>query len=60
MEKKTEQFKQELRQLPIKELTDKIEYYTKFEPRGLNYQNMLNLYEAELERRFLAWEACEV
>ena len=60
MEKKTEQFKQELRSLPIKELTDKIEYYSKFEPRGLNYQNMLNLYEAELERRFLAWEACEV
>ena len=56
----TEQFKQELRSLPIKELTDKIEYYSKFEPRGLNYQNMLNLYEAELERRFLAWEACEV
>ena len=60
MEEKTEQFKQELRQLPIKELTDKIEYYTKFEPRGVNYQTMLNLYEAELERRFLAWEACEV
>ena len=60
MENKTEQFKQELRQLPIKELTDKIEYYTKFEPRGINYQNMLNLYEAEFERRFLAWEACEV
>jgi len=60
VEKKTEQFKQELRSLPIKELTDKIEYYSKFEPRGLNYQNMLNLYEAELERRFLAWEACEV
>lgn len=56
----TEQFKQELRSLPIKELTDKIEYYSKFEPRGLNYQNMLNMYEAELERRFLAWEACEV
>ena len=60
MEKKTEQFKQELRSLPIKELTDKIEYYSKFEPRGINYQNMLDLHEAELERRFLAWEACEV
>lgn len=50
----------DLKTIPIKELTDKIEYYSKFEPRGLNYQNMLNLYEAELERRFLAWEACEV
>jgi hypothetical protein len=56
----TVEFKQSLRTLPIKEITDKIEYYTKFEPRGVNYQNMLNLYEAELERRFLAWEACEV
>ena len=33
----TEQFKQELRSLPIKELTDKIDYYSGFEPRGLNY-----------------------
>ena len=56
----TTEFKQSLKTLPIKELTDKIEYYSKFEPRGINYQNMLNLYEAELERRFLAWEACEV
>jgi hypothetical protein len=56
----TEQFKLSLRQLPIKELTDKIEYYSNFEPRGVNYQNMLNLHEAELERRFLDWEACEV
>ena len=56
----TTEFKLSLRTLPIKELTDKIEYYTKFEPRGVNYQNMLDLYTAELERRFLAWEACEV
>lgn len=60
MEKKTEEFKQSLRALPIKEITDKIEYYSGFEPKGMNYQNMLNLYEAELERRFLSWEACEV
>lgn len=56
----TVDFKQSLRSLPVKEITDKIEYYTSFEPRGINYQNMLDLYEAELERRFLAWEACEV
>lgn len=56
----TLEFKQSLRQLPVKEITDKIEYYTSFEPRGVNYQNMLDLYEAELERRFLAWEVCEV
>ena len=56
----TVEFKQTLRELPVKEITDKIEYYSSFEPRGINYQNMLDLYEAELERRFLAWEACEV
>ena len=56
----TAEFKQSLRILPTREITDKIEYYSGFEPRGVNYQNMLNLYEAELERRFLAWEICEV
>ena len=56
----TTEFKNSLRSLPVKEITDKIEYYTSFSPRGINYQNMLNIYEAELERRFLAWEAAEV
>ena len=56
----TTEFKNSLRSLPVKEITDKIEYYTSFSPRGINYQNLLNIYEAELERRFLAWEACEV
>jgi hypothetical protein len=52
-------FREQLKTLPVKEVTDKIDYYTSFEPRGINYQAMLDLYEAELERRFLAWEACE-
>lgn len=56
----TVEFKQNLRTLPVKEITDKIEYYSGFKPCGVNYQNILDLYEAELERRFLAWEACEV
>jgi len=54
------EFKASLRQLPLKEIEAKIEYYQSFEPRGVNYQNMLNAYEAEIERRFLAWEAAEV
>jgi len=54
------EFKQSLRALPLKEITSKIDYYKGFEPRGVNYENMLNLYEAELERRFLSWEACTV
>ena len=53
----TEQFKLSLRTIPIKELTDKIEYYSGFEPRGVNYQNMLDCYHAEMERRIANWEA---
>ena len=56
----TEQFKLSLRTLPIKELTDKIEYYSGFEPRGVNYQNMLDCYHAEMERRIANWEAVQV
>jgi hypothetical protein len=56
----TVEFKQTLRVLPTREITEKIGYYSSFEPRGINYQNLLDLYEAELERRFLAWEICEV
>lgn len=56
----TEQFKLSLRTVPIKELTDKIEYYYGFEPRGVNYQNMLDLYNAEMERRIANWEAVQV
>ena len=49
-----------LRGLPIKELMEKIEYYESFAPRGINYQRDLERHEAELERRFLAWEVAEV
>ena len=56
----TEQFKLSLRTLPIKELTDKIEYYSGFEPRGMNYQTMLDCYHAEMERRIHNWEAVQV
>jgi hypothetical protein len=56
----TTEFKLSLRALAIKELTDKIEYYSGFEPRGVNYQNMLDLYTAEIERRIYNWEMAEV
>jgi hypothetical protein len=55
-----EEFKHSLRTLPLREITDKIDYYKSFQPPGMNYQNQLNLYESELERRFSAWEACTV
>ena len=56
----TTEFKLSLRALPIKELTDKIEYYSGFEPRGVNYQAMLDMYTAEIERRIYNWEMVEV
>jgi hypothetical protein len=56
----TEQFKLSLRTVSIKELTDKIEYYSGVEPRGVNYQTMLYLYNAEVERRINRWEIAEV
>jgi hypothetical protein len=56
----TTEFKLSLRALPIKELTDKIEYYSGFEPRGVNYQAMLDMYNAEIERRIYNWEMVEV
>jgi len=52
----TLEFKQSLRAVPIKELTDKVEYYSGFEPRGMNYQAMLDMYNAEIERRIYNWE----
>ena len=56
----TEQFKLSLRILPIKELTDKVDYYSSFEPRGVNYQTMLDMYNAEIERRIYNWEMVQV
>ena len=56
----TEQFKQSLKTVPIKEITDKIDYYSSFEPRGVNYQAMLDMYNAEIERRIYNWEMAEV
>ena len=56
----TTEFKNSLKSLSIKEVLDKIEYYSGFEPRGINYQTMLDLYEAEIERRIYNWEMVNV
>ena len=52
----TNEFKDSLKSLSTKEIIAKIEYYSDFEPRGINYQTMLDLYEAEIERRIYNWE----
>jgi hypothetical protein len=56
----TNEFKDSLKSLSTKEVLDKIEYYSGFEPRGINYQTMLDLYEAEIERRIYNWEMVNV
>ena len=56
----TNEFKNGLKSLSIKEVLDKIEYYSGFEQRGINYQTMLDLYEAEIERRIYNWEMVNV
>ena len=56
----TNEFKNGLKSLSTKEVIDKIEYYSGFEPRGINYQTMLDLYEAEIERRIYNWEMVNV
>ena len=56
----TNEFKNSLKSLSTKEVIDKIEYYSSFEPRGINYQTMLDLYEAEIERRIYNWEMVNV
>ena len=56
----TNEFKNGLKSLSTKEVLDKIEYYSGFEPRGINYQTMLDLYEAEIERRIYNWEMVNV
>jgi hypothetical protein len=56
----TTEFKNSLKSLSTKEVLDKIEYYSGFEPRGINYQTMLDLYKAEIERRIYNWEMVNV
>jgi hypothetical protein len=53
-------FAQSLRTVPVAVITDQIKYYSGFEPRGINYQTLLDCYHAEMERRILAWEVATV
>lgn len=53
------EFKRQLRDLPLKELEAKIALYQDLKSRGVRDEILQGCYESELERRFLAWEACE-
>lgn len=53
------QFKMQLRDLSVKELDAKIQLYRDLKTRNSRDEVLLSCYEAEMERRFAAWEACQ-
>lgn len=53
------EFKQQLRQLSVKELDAKIQLYRDLKSMSTRDQVLLSCYENEMERRFMAWEACQ-
>lgn len=52
-----ERIKQELTELSTKELEAKLDLYKDLKSRSVNDEIMITLFENEMERRFLAWEA---
>lgn len=52
-----DEFRKQIRQLTTKQLDAKIEMYKESPSRGITDEILLGCYEAEMERRFLAWEA---
>jgi hypothetical protein len=54
-----EQRRAEARTLPIEELIKLVELYGNPTPNTME-SVIYNILNAEVERRFLAWEACEV
>ncbi len=53
------EFRRQLRELPLRELEAKIDLYKDLKSMGTRDQVLLECYVSEIERRFLAWEACE-
>ena len=52
-----DEFKQQIRQLTTAQLEDRIEMYEESPSRGVSDEVILECYKAEMERRFLVWEA---
>jgi hypothetical protein len=53
-------FREQLKTMPVQELDAKIELYSGLRSKGLRDEVLLSCYQAEMERRFAAWEACQV
>ena len=54
-----EEFRRQIRQLTTQQLDARIEMYEESPSRGITDEVILECYKAEMERRFLAWEAHE-
>lgn len=52
-------FREQLKTMPIRELDTKIELYSSLRSKDVRDEVLLNCYQAEMERRFAAWEACQ-
>jgi len=55
-----EEYKQIVRNLPFKEVEGLVETFKNCQTRTAQETKIMNVLEAEIERRFLAWEVVEV
>lgn len=50
----------DLKNIPTKELMEKIELYKDLKSKGVRDEILLSKYDQEMERRILAWESAKV
>ena len=55
-----EEYKQIVRNMPFKEVEGLVETFKNCQTRTAQETKIMNVLEAEIERRFLAWEVAEV
>lgn len=55
-----EEYKQIVRNMPFKEVEGLVETFKNCQTRTAQETKIMNVLEAEIERRFLAWEVVEV
>jgi hypothetical protein len=55
-----EEYKQIVRNMPFKEVEGLVETFKNCQTRTAQETQIMNVLEAEIERRFLAWEVVEV
>jgi hypothetical protein len=55
-----EEYQQIVRNMPFKEVEGLVEIFKNCQTRTAQETKIMNVLEAEIERRFLAWEVVEV